>query len=55
MRSSINICQGNWVAIGHTIVYYARDAHAFGAGIKYRHCTYVFALYETSLYAVFHI
>ena len=31
-------CQGNWVAIGRTVVYYARAAHAFSAGIKYRHC-----------------
>ena len=29
---------GNWVAIGHAVVYYARAAHAFSAGIKCRQC-----------------
>ena len=27
-------CPGNLVAIGHAVVYYARAAHAFSAGIK---------------------
>ena len=31
-------CPGNLVAIGHMVVYYAWAAHAFSAGIKYRHC-----------------
>ena len=31
-------CPGNWVAIGHAVVYYARAAHAFSAGIKYLYC-----------------
>ena len=31
-------CPGNWVAIGHAVVYYARVAQAFSAGIKFRHC-----------------
>ena len=26
------------VAIGRAVVYFARASHAFGAGIKYRHC-----------------
>ena len=38
IRSSIHPCQGNWVAIGHTVVYHARAAHAFSAGIKCRNC-----------------
>ena len=29
---------GNWVAINHSLVYYAQAAHAFSAGIKNRHC-----------------
>ena len=32
-------CPGNWSAIGHAVVYYARDAHAFSAGNNCRHCT----------------
>ena len=42
IRSSINPCQGNWVAIGLTVVYYAQAAHTFSAGIKYRHCISTF-------------
>ena len=38
LRFSIHPCQGNRVAIGHTVVCYARAAHAFSAGIKCRHC-----------------
>ena len=26
------------MAIGHVVVFYARAAHAFSAGIKYWHC-----------------
>ena len=33
-------CPGKWVAIGRAVVYYARAAHAFSAGIKCRHCSY---------------
>ena len=40
IRSSIHQCQGNWLAIGHTVVYYARAAHTFSARIKCRHCTF---------------
>ena len=29
---------GNWVAIGCTVVYYDRSAHAFSAGIKNLFC-----------------
>ena len=29
---------GNWVAIRHAVVYNARAAYAFSAGIKCRHC-----------------
>ena len=29
---------GNFMAIGRTVVYHARSACAFSAGIKYRHC-----------------
>ena len=36
-RSSIHQYQGHWVAIGHTVVYYARAAHTFSAGINCRH------------------
>ena len=38
IRLSIHPCQGNWVATGHTVVYFARAAQAFSAGIKCRHC-----------------
>ena len=38
VRSSIHPCQGNWVAIGHTVVYYAGAVHAFSAIIECRHC-----------------
>ena len=34
----MHICPGNWMAIGHAVVYYARAAHAFNAGIKWQHC-----------------
>ena len=27
-------CPENWIAIGRAVVYYARTAHAFSAGIK---------------------
>ena len=37
-RSSMHSCLGNCVAIGRAVVYYARAAHAFSAGIKCRHC-----------------
>ena len=33
-------CTGDRVAIGRAVVYYARAAHAFSAGIKCRHCRY---------------
>ena len=29
-------CPGNWVEIGRVVVYYARAAHTFSAGIKCR-------------------
>ena len=38
VRSSMPPCPWNMVAIGHAVVYYARYAHAFSAGIKCRHC-----------------
>ena len=38
IRSSIHPCQGNWVAIGHTVVYYGQAANALRSGIKCRHC-----------------
>ena len=31
-------CQGNREVIGCAVVYYARAAHAFSAGIEYRYC-----------------
>ena len=31
-------CPGNWVAIEHGVVFYARADRAFSAGIKCRHC-----------------
>ena len=34
LGSSRHPCPGNWVAIGHTFVYYAQADHAFSAGIK---------------------
>ena len=37
VRSSMNPCPGNWVAIGRVVVYYAQAAHTFSAGIKCRH------------------
>ena len=44
VRSSIQLCQGNWVASGHIVVYYAWAAHAFSAGVKCQHCTHPFSL-----------
>ena len=38
ISTSIHPCQGNWVAIGHAAVYYARAVWAFSAETKYRHC-----------------
>ena len=40
VRSSMHICPGNVVAIGRAVVYYARAAHIFSAGIKCRHCSF---------------
>ena len=37
-RSSMHPSPGNWAAIVCAVVYYARPAHAFSAGIKCRHC-----------------
>ena len=31
-------CRVHWVAIGYAVVYYARAAHAFSAGIKCPYC-----------------
>ena len=39
VRSSIYPCPGNWVAIKHADVYYARAAHTSSEGIKCQHCT----------------
>ena len=41
VRSSVHPCAGNWVAIERLVGHYARAAHAFGAGIKCRHCRYL--------------
>ena len=38
VRSSMHPYSGNWVSMGHAVVYYVRAAHAFSAGIKCRHC-----------------
>ena len=38
VMSSMHPCPGNWVAIGHAVVYHDRAAHAFSSGIKCRHC-----------------
>ena len=38
VRSSMHPYPGNWVAIGHAVVYYAWAAREFSAGIKCRHC-----------------
>ena len=40
VRSSMQPCPGNWVSIGRVVVYCARAAHVFSAGIKCRHCIY---------------
>ena len=32
-------CKGHWWAIRSVVVCHAQAAHAFGAGIKCRHCT----------------
>ena len=41
LLSSMHPCPLNWVAIGRTVVYYARVALAFSAGIKCRHCMFI--------------
>ena len=38
VRSSMQLCPGKLVAIGHAVVYFAQATHAFSAGIKCRHC-----------------
>ena len=38
LRSSMHPYPGNWVAIGHAVVYYAWAAREISAGIKCRHC-----------------
>ena len=45
VRSYMHPCPGNWVAIGCAVVYSARAAHAFSAGIKCWHCSYGFIGY----------
>ena len=47
VRSSMHPSPGNCVAIGRSIVYHARAAHAFSAGIKCRH----FMNTECTMYA----
>ena len=44
MKSSMHPCPGNWAAIRHAVVYYAKAAHAFSAAIKCRHCMLSFFL-----------
>ena len=39
VRSSMQLCPGKSVAIGHAVVYFAQAAHAFSAGIKCRYCS----------------
>ena len=39
VRSSMLPCPGNWVAIRPAVVYHARAAQAFSAGIKCQHCS----------------
>ena len=41
VRLFMHPCPGNRVVIGRAVVYYARTAHAYSAGIKCRHCTYL--------------
>ena len=38
VRSSMDSCRGNWVAIERAVVYHARVAHAYISGIKCQHC-----------------
>ena len=38
VRSSRHPCTGNWMVIGRTVVYNARAAHAYSAGLKGKHC-----------------
>ena len=40
VRSSLHLCPDNWLAIGRVVVYNARAAHAFSAGIRYWQCRY---------------
>ena len=35
----MHLCPDNFVPIGRVVVYNARAAQAFSAGIKCRHCT----------------
>ena len=39
LRPSMHPCAGNWVVVRRRVVYCARTANAFSAGIKCRHCT----------------
>ena len=45
-------CPGNWVGIGHAVMYYVRSARAFSAGIKCRHCTYIHTYIYIYIYMV---
>ena len=38
VRSCMHQGPGNWVAIGHVVVYNALAAQTISTGIKYRHC-----------------
>ena len=37
LGSSMHPCPGNCMPTGRVVIYYARAAHAFSAGIKCRH------------------
>ena len=52
-RSSMHPCPEKWVVIGCRVVYYARAAHAFSAGIKCRHCN-ISGCAQTVTFAKFH-
>ena len=40
VSSFMHPCLGNWVVIGHAVVYFSQAPPAFSAGIKCRHCSY---------------
>ena len=49
VRPSLHPCPGNWVTVWRAVMYRARTAHAFSAGIECRHCSRGYFKYKISI------